>query len=162
MLYLPHKRAPYVRIRTIRDIKADERPTLNYGKLNNYELLLRYGFSVKGNPNNVFMLPLDFENIIEIFNKNIEWKQKQLLSRNMRLKNYVKILPNGQLDSQDLIMMRILICDGQNPSEDRLHSEAYDKLINKFISGHAQGMRKNIRINSRKVSTDKHILILEE
>jgi len=41
------------------------------------------------------MLPLNFENIIEVFNKNIEWKQQQLLNRQMRLKNYIKILPNG-------------------------------------------------------------------
>ena len=30
------------------------------------------------------MLPLNFENIIEVFNKNIEWKQQQLLNRQMR------------------------------------------------------------------------------
>lgn len=92
---MPHRRSPFVTIRTIKDIKEGERPTINYGKLNNYELLLRYGFSVQDNPNSIFMLPLNFENIIEVFNKNIEWKQSQLLKRQMRLKNYIKILPNG-------------------------------------------------------------------
>lgn len=61
------------------------------------------------------MLPLNFENIIEVFNKNIEWKQKQLLNRQMRLKNYIKILPDGELSKEDLTMMRILICDGKDP-----------------------------------------------
>ena len=97
MLYLPHLRTPLIRIRTLRQINPGERATINYGKLNNYELLMRYGFCVQGNPNSVFMLPLNFENIIEIFNKNIEWKQKQLLAHKMRLKNYVRILGSGEL-----------------------------------------------------------------
>jgi len=44
------------------------------------------------------MLPLNFEHILEIFNKNIEWKQGQFLKHGLKLKNYVKILPNGQID----------------------------------------------------------------
>ena len=59
-------------------------------------------------------------------------------------------------------MMRILICDGQNPSSDRLSTPLYDKLINKFISDHAKGMRKNIKINSLKVSNNRFLRVLED
>lgn len=45
------------------------------------------------------MLPLNFEKIIEVFNKNIEWKQKQLLANNLKLKNFVKIKSSGELSS---------------------------------------------------------------
>ena len=38
----------------------------------------------------------------------------------MKLKNYVKIQPNGQLSPQDLTMMRILINDSQDPQEDKI------------------------------------------
>ena len=123
---------------------------------------MRYGFTIENNPNSIFMLPLNFENIIEIFNKNIEWKQSQLLAHNLKLKGYVKIKTNGELAEEDLLMMRILICDGQNPSPDRLSTPLYDKLINKFISDHAKGMRKNIKINSLKVSSNRFLRIIED
>lgn len=63
------------------------------------------------------MLPLNFEHIIEIFGKNIEWKQAQFLKLGLKLKNYVKILPSGELDPQDLKMLRILINDGHRPTD---------------------------------------------
>jgi len=44
------------------------------------------------------MLPLNFENIVDIFNKNIEWKQSQFVSCGIKLKNYVRILPNGSIN----------------------------------------------------------------
>ena len=50
VLHLPHRRAPFVRIRALWDIKEGEKATLCYGKFNNYELLLRYGFTIKDNP----------------------------------------------------------------------------------------------------------------
>lgn len=62
------------------------------------------------------MLPLNFEQIIEIFNKNIDWKQKEFAKNNIKLRNYVKILPKGGLTPQDMLMMRILINDSQNPN----------------------------------------------
>lgn len=36
LVYFPHRKAPFVRIKTIADVEAGERPTLCYGKLNNY------------------------------------------------------------------------------------------------------------------------------
>jgi len=59
-------------------------------------------------------------------------------------------------------MMRILICDGKDPKPDRIESSEYDQLINKFISDHAKGMRNVIKINSKKVTTNKFIKILED
>ena len=61
---MPHRREPFVRIKSIKDIEQGQKPTINYGKLNNYELLIRYGFSLKNNPYSIFMLPLNFENIL--------------------------------------------------------------------------------------------------
>jgi|JI9StandDraft_1071089.scaffolds.fasta_scaffold259557_2 hypothetical protein len=59
------------------------------------------------------------------------------------------------------MMMRILICDAQNPEEDRVESDLYDKLIYKFIGGHAQHMRKNIKLNNYLVSKNKEVNLLE-
>jgi hypothetical protein len=36
LVYFPHRKTPFVRIKTTADIEAGERPTLCYGKLNNY------------------------------------------------------------------------------------------------------------------------------
>ncbi len=59
-------------------------------------------------------------------------------------------------------MMRILICDCSNPSSERLESQAYDKAINNFVSEHARGLRKNIRINNLHVTTNRDIKRLED
>lgn len=162
LIYFPHRKAPFVRIKTIRDIEPGERATISYGKLNNYELLLRYGFTIKDNPHSIFMLPLNFESIIEIFNKNIEWKQNEFLKNQIKLKNYVKLLPNGEVDEQDIKMMRILINDNQLPSEKDIQSTKMDRLIYQFIGDHAKGLRKNIKINNLKVTANKFIRQLEE
>lgn len=54
-------------------------------------------------------------------------------------------------------MMRILINDSQNPTAERLESEAFDKAINSFIGDHAKGMRKNIRINTLQVTSNREV-----
>lgn len=85
-----------------------------------------------------------------------------MLTRELRLKNFVKILPSGQIAPDDLLMMRILICDAQNPTEDRLNSDLYDQLIYKFIRGHAEHMKNNLKINNYLVSKNKDVKILED
>lgn len=162
LLYLPHRRAPFVRIKSTRDIAPGERPTLNYGRLNNYELLLRYGFTVRDNPHRVFMLPLNFEAIVEIFNKNIDWKQQMFAQLGLKLRNYVKLLPSGQISPEDLRMMRILINDDSKPQQQDADSPQSDALIYQFISDHARGLRKNIKINTLKSSSHPHIRTLED
>lgn len=85
-----------------------------------------------------------------------------MLTRELRLKNFVKILPSGQIAPDDLLMMRILICDAQNPTEDRLNSDLYDQLIYKFIRGHAEHMKNNLKINNYLISKNKDVKILED
>lgn len=83
------------------------------------------------------------------------------MKRGIKLKNYIKILSNGKISNDDLTMMRILINDSQNPTELDVNSDKHDNLIYSFIGEHAIGMRRNIKINNLKISTDRHIQRLE-
>jgi hypothetical protein len=117
---------------------------------------------VKDNPHQMFMLPLNFEHIIEIFGKNIEWKQAQFLKLGLKLKNYVRILPSGELDPMDLKMMRILINDGHRPTDADADSTELDPLLYRFVGDHAKGLRRNIKINNLKTSSNPFVRQLEE
>ena len=57
--------------------------------------------------------------------------------------------------------MRILINDSSKPEQSRLEESIYDESIHKYICEQAVGLRKILKINSFKVSSDKNIKILE-
>lgn len=60
------------------------------------------------------------------------------------------------------MMMRILICEDSNPSSELVDSQLYDKVINSFITEHAKGLRKNIKINNLHVTSNREIRRLED
>ena len=159
LLYLPHRRCPFVRIRTLQPLEAGETATVDYGRLNNYELLLRYGFTVRDNPHSLFMLPLGYESIMEVFNKNIEWKQQQLLKDGTRLKNYIRIRPDGAIDPSDMRLLRVLCNDEAHPTAE---STQQDGLIHELVGRQVGQVRGSLQLEPGRRSSNKHISALEE
>jgi hypothetical protein len=51
-------------------------------------------------------------------------------------------------------MLRILINDDQNPKDEIVSATQLDHLIHQFVCDHAKGLRKNIKINTLKVSSN--------
>lgn len=71
--------------------------------------MVRYGFVVENNPFSEFYLPVDFSEIDEIFNANMEWKM-DMFKKNKRLKlrNFVRVNVEGKLHPDDLNMLKIV------------------------------------------------------
>lgn len=65
------------------------------------------------------MLPLPLEPLIAAFPGNSEWKHKAFVKHGLKLKGYVRLLPSGQLASEDLLLLRILVNDSGRPSENQ-------------------------------------------
>lgn len=83
--------------------------TINYGNQNNYELFIRYGFTIENNPYSEFYLPLDFSDIEDVFNANIEWKMDMFKkNKKLKLKNFIRIDAKGNINSEDLNMLKIV------------------------------------------------------
>lgn len=63
-------------------------------------MFVRYGFAIADNPFSEFYLPLDFSQIEDIFNANIEWKM-QMFKKNkkFKLKNFIRIDASGNINS---------------------------------------------------------------
>ncbi len=57
---------------------------------------MRYGFVIPDNPLSEFYLPLDYSEIEETFNTNIDWKMDMFKkNKNLKLKNFVRISATG-------------------------------------------------------------------
>ena len=108
------------------------------------------------------MLPLPLEPLIAAFPGNSEWKHKAFIRRGLKLRGYVRLLPSGQLAAVDLLVLRILVNDSGRPSETQEESDEMDGPIYHFVSSHARGLRRNIRINSLKVASNKQVRRLED
>lgn len=86
-----------------------EELTINYGEVNNYELMVRYGFVVEGNPWSEFYLPVDFSEIDDLFNANMDWKMDMFKkNKRLKLKNFVRVNVKGKLHADDLNMLKIV------------------------------------------------------
>lgn len=91
-MFLTHRRQTFLALDSIKDIQPGEQLTINYGNQNNYELFVRYGFTIPNNPYSEFYLPVDFSDIEDIFNTNIDWKMSMFKkNKNLKLKNFVRI-----------------------------------------------------------------------
>ena len=94
---------------TLKDVQPGESLTVNYGNQNNYELFVRYGFTVPENPFSEFYLPVDFSDIEEIFNANIDWKMDMFKkNKNFKLKNFIRINSKGNIHPDDFNMLKII------------------------------------------------------
>ncbi len=94
---------------TLREIQPGENLTVNYGNQNNYELFVRYGFTIIDNPFSEFYLPVDFSDIEEIFNSNIDWKMEMFKkNKKLKLKNFIRIDSKGNVHPDDFNMLKII------------------------------------------------------
>ena len=142
-MFLSHRRQTFLALDSVKDIQPGEPLTINYGNQNNYEFFVRYGFTISNNPNSQFYLPLDFSDIEDVFNANIDWKMDMFKkNKQFKLKNFIRINAQGNINSDDLNMLKIVFSTSPL-SKDSFASESEDskelvKQINFFVKKTAE------------------------
>ena len=137
-IFLMHRRQTFLTVSSLREIQPGECLTVNYGNQNNYELFVRYGFTVLNNPYSEFYLPIDFSDIEEIFNTNIEWKMDMFKkNKKFKLRNFIRIDAQGSINSDDFNMLKIIFSTTPLKREEFLeNSDVNLKIsadINEFV-----------------------------
>jgi hypothetical protein len=108
-MFLMHRRQSFLALSSLKEIQPGECLTVNFGNQNNYELFVRYGFTIPNNPYSEFYLPIDFSDIEETFNSNIDWKMNMFKkNKKFKLKNFIRIDSKGNIHPDDLIMLKII------------------------------------------------------
>jgi len=96
----------FVEIRALRDIKAGEELTINYGDMSNYDYLMKFGFLNNNNPFDEYYLNLDFGSAVGYTGQVFELKQKIFsLTSDLKLEN-IKVYRN-RIDANMLANLRV-------------------------------------------------------